>query len=566
MKLLFRIVLFLVAILFAGLAVFGPSELSRLVPLLPPLIAIGLAFITKNVLFSLFCGIYVGALSLQEYQTFLDVVLGVFSGLLRVTDTHLVQALADPDHVAIIIFSMSIGGMVAVVIRSSGLQGLMIKFARISKSAASTQVMTNFMGIAVFFDDLANMLIVGNVMRPLSDKYRISREKLSFIIDSTAAPVASLALISTWIGYELGLIADALKEIGMEQSPYLIFLDSLPYRFYAVLLLFFIFVSALLKKDFGPMLTAERRARSTGKVTRPASSPLASQELLSSGSSSDGSKRWLNATVPIFVLVVIVLGGLYVSGYQAVVSENGVEAAKIAGLRDILGQADSFSALMWGAVLSSIVAIKMVVWQRILSIDEAISSWMEGVKSMLIAMVILCMAWALGGVIKELNTAEVLTTMTVHLLKPSLFPMLIFVLSSVVSFATGTSWGTMAIIFPLAIPMLHELVINAGLPPAMVSALLASTVGGILTGATFGDHCSPISDTTIMSSMFAGVDHMDHVRTQLVYALVVGGISTIFCYLPAGFGLNPYLLNVVGIVLVVGTLYFIGKDPASNKS
>lgn len=565
MKILFQIVLFLVAILFAGLAVFGPSELSKVVPLLPPLIAIGFAFITKNVLFSLFCGIYVGALSMQEYQTSLDVVVGLFSGVLRVTDTHLVKALTDPDHAAIIIFSMSIGGMVAVVIRSGGLQGLMIKLARISKSAASTQVMTNFMGIAVFFDDLANMLIVGNVMRPLSDKYRISREKLSFIIDSTAAPVASLALISTWIGYELGLIADALKEIGLEQSPYLIFLDSLPYRFYAVLLLFFIFASASLKKDFGPMLTAERRARSSGKVTRPGSSPLASQELLCSRSSGDGSKIWLNAAVPIFVLVLVVLGGLYVSGYQAIVSGNGAEAAKIAGLRDILGQANSFSALMWGAILSSIVALKMVVWQRILSMDEAISSWMEGVKSMLVAMVILCMAWALGGVLKELNTAETLTTMTVHLLKPSMFPMLIFVLSSVVSFATGTSWGTMAIIFPLAIPMLHKLVVNAGLPPAMISALLASTVGGILTGATFGDHCSPISDTTIMSSMFAGVDHMDHVRTQLVYALVVGGISAIFCYLPAGFGLNPYLLNGVGIVLV-GALYFIGKDPASRKS
>lgn len=555
------IVLYIAVIFLFSWIIFGFDNIGMIQPLLPPLIAIGFSFITKNVIFSLFCGIYVGVISTIGFTGIGDFMSATGKGLLRLGDTYLVNAIADRDHASILTFTATAGGMIAVIARSGGLNGIVEKVSRFSRSAMSTQILTNFMGILIFFDDYSNLLIVGNTMRPLSDKYNISREKLSFIVDSTAAPIASLMIISAWIGYELGVIGDALRGLNIPTEAYILFLNSIPYRFYAIILIIFIFLTAVLKREFGPMYSAEQRARFKKQPLRPGSIPLSSDAVTRLDVPESIPKRWYNAGIPIATLVIVTVVGIYFSGFYTIAQKSGFASAEAASLRDVLGNANPFAVLIWGALSSSIVAIGMVVVQRIVSLGDACKAWIDGVHSMVLAMIILVMAWSLSAVIKDLKTAEIVASLTGNILKPELLPLITFLLACIISFSTGTSYGTMGILFPLIIPLFHKLTVAQGVPFESVEHILNATVGAVLTGAIFGDHCSPISDTTILSSMCSAVDHLDHVRTQMVYALVVGAIATMAGYLPAGFGLNPYICNIVGIILIVGILILLGKNP-----
>ncbi len=561
MRTFLYIALYIAAIFLFSWIIFGFDNIGMMQPLLPPLIAIGFSFITKNVIFSLFCGIYVGVISSIGFTGIGDFMSATGKGLLRLGDTYFVNAIADRDHASILTFTATAGGMIAVIARSGGLNGIVEKVSRFSRSAVSTQVLTNFMGILIFFDDYANLLIVGNTMRPLSDKYNISREKLSFIVDSTAAPIASLMIISAWIGYELGVIGDSLKGLNMPTEAYILFLNSIPYRFYAIILIIFIFLMAVMKRDFGPMLNAEQRARSKRQPLRPGSIPLSSDAVTRLDVPESIPKRWYNAGIPILTLVIVTIVGIYFSGFYAIAQKSGFASAEAASLRDILGKANPFAVLIWGALSSSIVAIGMVVVQRIISLGDACKSWIDGVHSMVLAMIILVMAWSLSAVIKDLKTAEMVASLTGNILKPEMLPVITFLLACIISFSTGTSYGTMGILFPLIIPLFHKLTVAQGVPFESVEHILNATVGAVLTGAIFGDHCSPISDTTILSSMCSAVDHLDHVKTQMVYALVVGAIAMTVGYLPAGFGINPYICNIAGIILIAGILILLGKNP-----
>ncbi len=560
MKKLIQFALFFAVIILCAI----PLGAERAIPLLPPVIAIGFAFLTRNVILSLFCGIYIGALALVDFYSIGTFVKGLFTAVVKISDVYLLKALMDRDHAANVLFLLGIGGMIGVATRSGGIEGIVLKLSRLSKNAVWTQFVTWLLGLVIFVDDYANTLIVGNTMRPLADKHRVSREKLSFIVDATAAPVVSLFVVSTWIGYEVNLIQDSLQAAGLDQSAYLLFLDSLPYRFYAILLLAFIVLSIFMRRDFGPMLTAEQRARKTGKTLRPGSTPLSSRELTEMQVDKGTPKRWYNAAIPILVLVGTVFVGLYLDGMHSLAKTLGNDAAEQAGLRQIIGAADSFRVLLCAALFSSITGIALVVFQKICTLQAALDAWIDGVKSFVIAIVILVLAWALASVIADLKTAEVLTNLTIGILKPALFPLIVFLLSWIVAFATGTSWGTMAILFPLVIPLLTKLAEASALPAAEMSYLLSGTVGAILTGAIFGDHISPISDTTVMSSMFSAVDHMDHVRTQMPYALFVGGVAALLGYLPAGFGWNPFLLLFISFPVIWWVLFVFGKDPEAS--
>jgi len=316
-----------------------------------------------------------------------------------------------------------------------------------------------------------------------------------------------------------------------------------------------------MKRDFGPMLTAERRARLTGKTLRPDSKPLSGKEITDVEPPDGISRRWYNAALPILTLIVTTMLGIYFSGLSAIEAKSGAEAAMSASLGTIAGSGDSFSALMWAAITSSIVAIGLVVVQRILTLEESVMTWVNGAKGMTYALIILSLAWALSAVIGELKTAEALTALTSHILKPEFMPFIVFLLACITSFATGTSWGTMAILFPLIIPLLHDLSVLHAMPPEAFYNNLVATSGAILTGAIFGDHCSPISDTTILSSICSAVDHIDHVKTQAVYAIVIAVISALVGYLPAGYGFSPYLSLAIGVVMIVLVLFIVGRDP-----
>jgi len=515
--------------------------------LLPPLVAILLAFVTRQVFLSLFLGVYTGSAMLVQGNFFGK----LFHGYINTFST-VVDSVSDKFHAGILIFTLTIGGMIGVIAKMGGTRAIAAALADKAKTVRSAQLYTMLMGVAVFFDDYANTLIVGPTMRPLTDSKKISREKLSYIVDSTAAPVAGMALISTWVGYELGLINDALKAVNIDANSYGIFLKSIPFRFYDILALVMVFLIGYLMKDFGPMLSAERRARKTGKVLADGAIPMSSLEIEEAESAKEIKLKVSNALVPILTMIVISFIGLWYSG-------GGPKLPfSLAGIRDAFGDADASVALLWGAALGSIVAIIMATSQKILTLHEAFEAWINGTKSLIITCIILSFAWSLGSITEKVGTANYLVSVITGALPGGLLPAFVFVISCLVAFATGTSWGTMAIIMPLAVPLANAYA------PGVVGHLLLSTLGAILTGAIFGDHCSPISDTTIMSSMASSSDHIDHVRTQMPYALVVAGVAVVLGYLPGGFGVNPFISLVLGAAALYGIVCFIGKNPDKN--
>jgi Na+/H+ antiporter NhaC len=521
--------------------------------LLPAFLAIGLAFWTKNVLFSLFVGIFAGAwlvLGQWSLQT-------GFISLLKVPDTYLLQAMSDSSHAGILLFTLMVGGLIALLTQSGGLFRLLGLIKGYARNATRTQGLVMATGMLIFIDDYANTIIAGNLFRGIADRYRISREKLSFIIDATSAPVASLSVISTWIAYELGLLATALNNAGLENNAYAVFIQSLPYRFYAILLLVFIVGIIVMGRDWGPMWRAERRARSTGQVTDPASTPMLSKEIQGWEDKILETGRWYHGLLPLLVLVFTVLFGFYWDGKQSLImSERYTQAT---GWLDVFGAADPIKVLIWAALLSTLCAFLMMVVQKIFDFTQAIEVWMDGLKSMVFPAVVLIFAWGLSAVLNELEAGKVLSGLLQGWIEYPWMPTMTFALGFLIAFSTGTSWGTMAILFPLCVPAVHDLYLASGQPMAQFEPILYSTVGAVLTGAIFGDHVSPISDTTIMSSMWSGVDHMDHVQTQMPYALTVGAVAIGLGYLPSGYGISPWLLLLLGSVTLLMIIRFVGK-------
>ncbi len=350
------------------------------VTLLPPLVAILLALISRQVTLSLFCGIWVGAMLVHGFNP--------LAAFLRSVDTYVVGALADSDHGYIILFSLCLAGMVGVITATGGVRGIVELVSSRAKSSRSGQVATAFMGVLIFFDDYANSLIVGNTMRPLADRLRISREKLSFLVDATAAPVATIGIISTWTAYQLGLIREELPAAGLGgENSYIFFLLSIPFSFYSILMLFFVFMCAGSGRDFGPMRRAEERCLTTGAVLAPGAQPLASDEFSGLDESGDSPAHWINAAAPIGCVVVFTLLGLYFKGFEAARSA-GIEAPS---LREVLGQGDSFRALLWAAAGASVVACVLALrkgWR----IARVIDHWIRGARSLILAIAILLLA------------------------------------------------------------------------------------------------------------------------------------------------------------------------------
>jgi len=519
--------------------------------LLPPVIAILFALIFREVIVSLIIGIWLGAFFLFDYSP--------FRALLGVVDYFVVEVLTDRDHISIVVFTLLLGGLVGVATKSGGIRGIVESISKYAHSARLGQASTWFIGLLIFFDDYANCLIVGNTMRPISDKLRISREKLSYIVDATAAPVSSIALISTWIGFEVGLIGDGMAKYGIEGDPYLIFLQTIPYRFYPIFSIIMIFFIVSLNRDFGPMFRAERRAREKGEVLRPGSVPTVNTETESLLPEPGTRIRWMNAAIPIIFLVVGTFAGLYLDGLRSMI-ETSPAAVPDASINEILAYANSFKVLLWTSFIGTIIAIALAVSQRILTLRTSVTSMVAGMRSMMMAMIILVLAWSIGSVCKELETASYIVKICSGIITPALLPFLTFVMAALISFATGSSWATMAILIPIIIPIAHQIGSTHTLLEGGAMHTLVTSLSSILAGSVFGDHCSPISDTTIMSSMSAGVDHIDHVRTQLPYAITAASIGLVVGDLPSGFGVSPWLSLIAGTVLLFLAVRFFGKS------
>ena len=530
---------------------FAPGWFS----ILPPLVAIALALIFKEVITALLAGVWLGALAVAGYNP--------VQATWRLVDQYVVPALGDTDggHTQIVVFSLMLGGMVGIVSRNGGTRGVVRAVAPLARNRRRGKVATALAGLAIFFDDYANTLVVGNTMRPITDRLKVSREKLAYLVDSTAAPIAALVPVSTWVGYEVSLIGGGLTSAATTTtgadaaflanlSPYAVFIQTIPYLFYPILAFAFVLLTSFMNRDFGSMARAEARA-AAGRGLYRDGAMLATDTSKSFVDAKEGSpRRWWNAGIPVLTVVAVVLGGLYVSGRAA--------AGEGASLMDTFGAADPFNTLLWGSLAGCLVAAALTLGQRILTVHECIDAWAGGVKAMITAMVILTLAWSLGAVTQDIGTAGYLSQLLGGNLPLYLLPALVFVTSGAMAFATGTSWTTMAILIPLVIPLTVSLAGGTGFADGTVYGILLGTTSSVLAGAIWGDHCSPISDTTVLSSTAAACDHVDHVRTQLPYALLVGAVGLALGSVGTALGLPTWIALPVGVAVLAVFLRVFG--------
>lgn len=535
------------------------SELYGVLTLIPPVAAIVLAFITKDVILSLFLGVLSGTFLIGMVDQNIAA-----SALFAFTDlcSRMVKSMADTWNAGILLQVMCIGGLIALVTKSGGTKALALWLSKHADTPVLGQIYTWLMGIVIFFDDYANALIVGPIMRPLMDKFKISRAKFAFIIDATAAPITGIAVISTWVGVEISAIKEAYSQIGVENiNAFTVFVETIPYRFYNIFMIFFVVATAVMSREFGSMYRAEIASR--GGKSGAADFKIKNLEDQIFVPKEGVALRKLNAIIPLGAMIVLSVIGFYFNGYSSLEGET-LEAVKAAPLsftsiRTTFSAADASVVLFQSALFSSIIAVVLGIAQKIYGVKEAIEVWVGGWKSMLNTVIILLFAWSLSSVIKELGTSRYLVELLSDATPRFALAIVIFVLSSFISFSTGTSFGTMGIVTPLAVPLAHAVGQKYGLSGEEFHVFMCVNISAVLTGAIFGDHCSPISDTTILSSMGAGCDHIEHVSTQMTYALVVCGISIVCGYLPAGFGLSVWGCLILGIAAIILLLRVVGK-------
>lgn len=520
---------------------------------LPPLIAIILALLLKEVITSLFLGILSGTIIMATYA---NGISGILTGFLDTVDKYIVNALNSWEHIAVIVFSMSIAGVVSIISKNGGMRGVVNRLEPYAKNPRSGQFVIWLMGVLIFFDDYANTLVVGNTMRPVADRLNISREKLAYIVDSTAAPVAAIAFITTWIGAELGYIETGLGHLPeLNVSPYAVFLTSLQYAFYPIFTLSFMLMLIYKKRDFGPMLKAELRARKNGSES--GSINKVNKEFVA----KEGVKpKSFNAVIPIMIVIIGAVWGMWVTGTGATDMSELQNESFFRKLSIVIGNSDSFTALLWSSLGGLVAAVILTVSQKIMRLEETIDSGLGGFKTMMPAMIILILAWALAGITQDMHTAIFLQGLWSDGLSPIFIPAVVFILSALVAFSTGSSWGTMAILYPLLLPASYHVAIEAGMAHDEAMIVFYNVVSVILAGAVFGDHVSPISDTTILSSLATSCNHLDHVKTQMPYALTVGTVAIVIGSIPAAMGVSSLVTFPIGLVVLYGVVHFMGKE------
>ena len=503
------------------------------ISVLPPVIAIFLAFLTRSIVPALFIAIWFGSWAINGFTG-----SGLFSGLLDSFYIYVLNTILDRDHAIITLFTFMLGGMVGIIYRNGGMHGIIRHLVKWANTPKKGQISIWLFGVVIFFDDYSNTLIVGNTSRMLCDKLGISREKLAYIVDSTSAPVATIAIITTWIGFQVGIISDAIEGLsGLDESAYILFLHSIPYSFYPFLAIFLVGLVVTTGRDIGPMVKAENNAR-RGISTLP--------EIKIKIDNNDGDlkvkdnipHRAVNAILPILTLISAMLYFIFSSGEGD-------------SLKEILGSADTFSALMHSTLLSALMAAMLSVGQRILNLNETFEAWYSGLKFMVMGMLVLILAWALADLSRDLHTADFIVSTLGDSIPMNILPAVVFLVAAATAFGSGSSWGVMAILMPLVIPLSWAVMEGqGGLNPENIH-ILYSTIACVLTGAVWADHCSPISDTTILTSMASGCELMDHVRTQMPYALIAGGISLLLGTIPAGFGMPWWMLLAIGSIVLM---------------
>jgi len=534
---------------------------------LPPIAVLLVCLITKQVTIALPFSIWFGA-------WMIDPDWNPVTSFERVWDTYYVEAIGNVGHAFGICFAIFLGGLVKVIERTGGTQGIAKLVADRVKSSRSAVLGVFAVGLMIFFDDYADCLISGYTFMPLMDQYHVSREKFSFIVDATSAPIASIAPLSSWIGFELILVKEYFTDAGVwedgeEPGEYISFLKTIPYRFYPILMIWFMFFTLYFRYDFGPMLTAEKRVKVTGQICRSQHNQPAAAKALNNKITklSEIEPRPLNGIIPILTVVFLTLLGFILTG---------INSCRVLGIehsaKNIFSKGNSFAALVWAVVVGNFVAFAMGACQkrlnekgelvRLISVSDLFHSFFEGVGVLCEPLFgILVFAWSLNGIVKDLRMGDYMISALGDSMDIKALPFITFLLSGLMSLFIGSSFATMTLMFPLIIPLaLH---ISENDQEATIAVM-----GTILAGSVWGDHCSPMSDTTILSSMSSGCDHNDHVATQLPYAVFVAFFSTIFGDLCVGYmGFRyPFIGIILGISLMTACTFCIStKVPSYHQ-
>ncbi|MCF7803483.1 MAG: sodium:solute symporter [Candidatus Marinimicrobia bacterium] len=461
--------------------------------ILPPVVAILLAMRTKQVILSLFSGIWFGWMLLNSWNP-----------LAGLTDAlgSLVTVFADAGSTRVILFSVLVGSLIALMQRSGGVEGFVDYVIRkkLITNRFTAQLLVWILGIIIFIESSIKILVAGAISRPLFDTMKISREKLSYILDSTSAPACMLVPLNAWGAFAIGLIAAQGIDDPVRQL-----LWSIPMNFYSIVAILFVLYIIFSQSDFGPMHKAETRIRETGALLRKGAMPLMDESITMLDAKPDIRHHARNMVIPVLVMVGTMPVAMYITGDGSITQGSG-------------------STSVFWAVMFAIGAAGILYRSTgIMKVTEVVDVSVKGAGGMISLGAIMLLAFALGNTCNELGTGEYIASMASGFLTPALIPAVVFITAGFIAFSTGTSFGTFALMMPLALP----LAMDAG-----VSIPLA--VSAVLGGGVFGDHCSPISDTTVVASMAAATDHIDHVNTQIPYALVSAGIALVI-YVIVGF-------------------------------
>ena len=513
--------------------------------LIPPLLAIVLAFLTHHVLASLGFAIVVGGLLTAVPEAPLSAAAWL-EGLRRVC-VYVIDTAANTTNLQILAFIPPIFVMVEIIIASGGFIGIIVWFLARVKSRKSAQLATAAMGVLCFIDDYASAIIVGSMMQPITDRFRVSREKLAFLVDATSAPISGLAVVSTWIAYEVGLFTDVSQKLGMGKTGYSMFFDALSFRFYCLLMIAFVFMHIITGRDFGPMKAAEDRAKGNAKTGD--SNTSSSKAVGNSGPPPvvELSGRAINALLPLGGLILFHITGLWIDGNgPAKISQVGMLFSWVYWREVISSAQHSHIILFCAASFGVTLALLCGRLSGSLRISTLPGCLYRGIKRAAMPSMILILAWSLKNCCDSLGTGEFLIRLLAGRVSPCWFPPILFVVACVTAFATGTSWGTMAILIPTAIPIAFALDGRVYGLTTMIS------LGAVLDGAIFGDHCSPISDTTIISSTASSCELIQHVRTQLPYSLLVAGLVLVCGYVPSAAGLPARWSLGLAICVLLG--------------
>ena len=527
------------------------------ISLVPPLFAVLLAFLTSDVILSLLAGVLTGAAML----TALSGDGGAYAVLHRAV-VSIVETSADYENVRVLLLCVAVGGMEGVIRFSGGFETTARVLSRRLRSPRKVNLISQLFCTLFFFDDYANALISGPVLTPVTDKAGVSREKLSYIVDSTAAPLAGIAVISSWVAVEVSVIQEGLDVIGADASAFQIFLGSIPYCFYCIFALAFVLLLTLMNREFGPMLEAERRARKGQPLKKGTQLERVRNEELTGNDAEDRSwRRIALAFGSIGVMLLFSLVAFYVTGRQEAVAQGLLaadEPFRFDTLSTIIGCADTIQLVMEAALFVGIVALVAGTLLHLFTLSDGILAWIEGASSLVSTMVVLVLAWTLAGTVDRLGTVYYVVDIISMGVSQFFVPTLIFLTCCVVSFAAG-SYGCMFMIMPIAVPIVAAVGGIAENPAA--DPFMLSCVAAVLSGAIFGDHCSPMTDCTILAALGAGCETMDHVRTQMPYALTVAITSVVFGTLLTSFGISPFVGLALGIVFMGLVIRILGKKP-----